>query len=116
MAIDGDYVVMVDGGHGDFDVVNGDCGHGLVIVGADGFVVGFCGSGCWRWFCCFGGGTASGLVIVVGDCDGSVRNSSWLKHRKQEWQELSLASCLQFDCFLFIKMCHWASVRQCEDG
>lgn len=63
-----------------------------------------------------GDGTASGLVvIVVGGCDGSVRNSSWLEHRKQEWQELSLASCLQFDCFLFIKMCHWTSVRQYED-
>lgn len=59
------------------------------------------------------------VVLVVldggGGCDGSVRNSSWLEHRKQEWQELSLASYLQFDCFLFIKMRHWASVRQYED-
>lgn len=50
----------------------------------------------------FGGHTVGGLVIV-GD-DGSVRSCSWLKHREQEWQGLRLASCLQFDCFLFIKI------------
>lgn len=53
VAIDGDYVVMVDGSHDDL-VADGGCSHGLVIVGADGFVVGFGGSGCWRWLCCFG--------------------------------------------------------------
>lgn len=34
-------------------------------------------------FVVLSGGTASGL-IVVGGCDGSVRNSSCLEHRKQE--------------------------------
>ena len=50
----------------------------------------------------FGGHIAGGLT--VGGDDGSVRNCSWLEHREQEWQELRLASRLQFGCFLFIKL------------
>lgn len=46
MAVGGDYAVTVDGGQGGFVLADGDCGRGFVSVSADGFVVGFGGSGC----------------------------------------------------------------------
>lgn len=90
VAVGGDFVVLVDGGHGcGLVVADGDCGVVsflllvlmillLVWVG----VVADC--------VVFGGVLAAGLVLVAvgGGCDDGVRNCVWLDHWEQEWHEL----------------------------